>query len=333
MKETSLRLHTEGNGIFKENGEPVLLRGVNCAGLEWDAGNDRVLPAVLLAADTWNANIIRLPVSQDRWFGYAKEQNDGSGRCSKESYRAVVDEIVRALAARGKYLLLDLHWSDRGVWSEKSGQQLMPDGNSVLFWQDAAARYRDTDNVLFGLYNEPHDVDWNVWLSGGDCPQKDGGFWRAAGMLDLIRTVRETGAENLCVLGGLDWGYTFRGFDRWDALETAGGNLVLDSHVYPWKPLDWDADVGEAAKHFPLLIGECGHYGDDAKPNEGVQKLPAGEWVPRLLCWIGEHRYHLTAWDFHPGAGPCLITGFGGTPTPWYGAYVKEFLTTGECHF
>ena len=322
-----MKLHTSGNQIRNEANEEILLRGVNCAGLEWDAGNPTVLPAVLRAADEWNANIIRLPVSQDRWFGYSPEQKDG--RATKESYRNLVDRIVRELAERRCYLLLDLHWSDRGSWDRASGQQKMPDQNSVLFWQDAAARYKDCDNVLFGLYNEPHDVNWKIWLDGGEC-ETDGEVWEAVGMRPLLKAVREAGAENLCVLGGLDWGYSFKGFTDYNALLEMGGNIVLDTHVYPWKPLDWDADTAEAAAHCPLLVGECGHYGDHANPVEGKQKLPAAEWVPRILAWIEENRYHMTAWDFHPHAGPCLISDFDGTPTPWYGAYVYEFLRRQE---
>ena len=46
MKPASMKLHTEGNRIKNDAGETILLRGVNCAGLEWDAANTAVLPAV-----------------------------------------------------------------------------------------------------------------------------------------------------------------------------------------------------------------------------------------------------------------------------------------------
>ena len=93
-----MKLHTTGTKIQNERGEEVLLRGVNCAGLEWDAGNGSVLRAACLAADEWGANIIRLPVSQDRWFGWCPEQKEPDGA---ERYRALVDRIIRELAERG----------------------------------------------------------------------------------------------------------------------------------------------------------------------------------------------------------------------------------------
>lgn len=322
-----------GNKIY-ENDREVLLRGVNRAGLEWDANDRLILDSVRYAADEWKANIIRLPVSQDRWFGYMKEQ---TGENAAEDYRRKVDAIISALAERGKYLLLDLHWSDLGTWCEHSGQHMMPDENSIVFWRDAANRYKNHPNVLFGVYNEPHiDGDWgrspwDIWKNGGTLAETDKSGkrteYRAVGMQELVDVIRAEGAKNIAVVGGLDWGYTLNGpAEGYDITDPDGNGIMLDSHVYPWKRLEWDLDVSVSAGLHPILIGECGHYGNDAKPVEGAQCLPSEEWVPRLLDWIDSHGYHLTAWDFHPKAGPCLIRSFDNEPTEYYGAYVRDFL-------
>ena len=45
----------------------------------------------------------------------------------------------------------------------------------MIFWHDLATRYKNHPNVIFGLYNEPHDVPWEVWRNGGmvtDIPAK-----------------------------------------------------------------------------------------------------------------------------------------------------------------
>jgi hypothetical protein len=105
-----------------------------------------------------------------------------------------------------------------------------------------------------------------------------------------------------------------------------GNGIIYDSHIYPWKPLKWDKHVGEAAKKYPILIGEFGHYGDKAKPEEGKQRLKSGEWMPRLLEWIDRHQFHFTAWCFHPRCGPDLIKNWENEPTEFSGIYVKEYL-------
>ncbi|MDP4091248.1 MAG: glycoside hydrolase family 5, partial [Bacillota bacterium] len=102
--------------------------------------------------------------------------------------------------------------------------------------------------------------------------------------------------------------------------------IIYDSHVYPWKTVDWDEAVTVIADKYPILIGELGHYGDDAKPVEGPQPESSRIWVPKVLDWIDKHNYHMTAWCFHPTAGPCIIKSFDNEPTDFYGVYIKEFL-------
>jgi hypothetical protein len=112
----------------------------------------------------------------------------------------------------------------------------MPDANSVTFWSEVAARYRDDGRVMFELYNEPHDVSWSVWKSGGAA--SDG--FQAVGMQQLHDTVRATGAQNLVIIGGLDWAYDLSGVP---ANRIDGYNIAYATHPYNKpgrRPYDWD---------------------------------------------------------------------------------------------
>src|ERR1039457_2746442 len=72
-----LPLKVVGTKILNRKGEPVLLRGVNAASLEWTSdGQGHILQSVNTAIQEWHANIIRLPLTQDRWFGKAPGQQD-----------------------------------------------------------------------------------------------------------------------------------------------------------------------------------------------------------------------------------------------------------------
>lgn len=309
-------------------GKEITLRGVNCAGLEWDSACADIAQRARAAFDDWNCTLVRLPVSQDRWFGYAPEQNVEGEPSSptSQSYRALCDSVIEEASRRGKFVLFELHWSNLGEWGRNIGQHNMPDGNSVVFWRDAAARYKNHPSVLFGLYNEPHDVTNAIWRDGGETIE-GGKRVRCVGIQRLLDTVRETGAENVAVAGGLDWGFDLRLIAEGYALR--GDNVMYDSHVYPWKPLDWDNYVSAAAEKYPIIIGEYGHYGDDAKPREGAQSMKSAEWVPRMLKWIDKNGFSSTAWDFHPSAGPSLITRTS-TPTPYFGSYVYAWLKSGD---
>ena len=153
--------------------------------------------------------------------------------------------------------------------------------------------------------------------------------YRVPGMQRIADVIRSTGAKNLLMIAGLDWGYELDGIAQGYTVDDRDGNgILLDAHLYPCKDLDaWDRLVTVAADRYPIIIGECGHYGEAPVEHEWPQREVSTTWVPRLLRWIDEHQYHVTAWDFHHQAGPCLVenlTEF--TPTPYWGAYFKRFL-------
>ena len=122
-----------------------------------------------VAVADWHANIVRLPMSEDRWFGKAPEQKDDG-----KAYRALIKEAVDYCAANGCYILLDLHWNDCDIWGKNIGQHVMPDMNSLEFWKSCARDYRNQHAVLFDLYNEPHNTTWDIWLKGGDIEERTG---------------------------------------------------------------------------------------------------------------------------------------------------------------
>jgi len=316
----NMALKTDGRLVVNAAGEPLKLTGVNCAGLEWAADGDRIKERAALAFDDWKANIIRLPVSQDRWFGHGPDQEDDRDGAR---YRALCDEIIDMATGRDKYIDFDLHWSNTGKWGGKIGQHCMPDALSVGFWHDAAARYANHPAVLFGLYNEPYGVSWDEWQTGGYNEKED---FAVVGMQTLINTIRARGAKNVLVIGGLDWGFDLRGVESHPLDDRGGDGIIYDSHIYPWKPAAYDDFIPPSlAAKYPILIGECGHYRDDANNPEGRQRTPHTEWNPELLAYIRDRGFHVTAWDFHPSAGPCLIKDFAGTPTEFWGEIYKGF--------
>lgn len=325
-------LHVEGTRLKDGAGRVVRLQGVNVPSLDWSNTGDHLAPSVDAALTGWKARIIRLPLSQDRWFGKAEGSPAGDGGAQ---YRAVVDRVVRQIAARNAYVLLDLHWSDGGQWGQHIGQHAMPDQNSVAFWKEVAARYANQSAVLFDLYNEPHDVSWDVWQKGGLVDERNSDprrglhlQYRTPGMQALLDTVRATGAKNVVVAGGLDWGYDLRGIVQGHALQDSRGNGILyGTHIYPWKK-DWDVHVTPAAQKFAVFVGEVGtkpwKAGDP--PHENVY---TPTWASEVIAYLNRHQLSWTAWSFHPSANPCLITGWDYRPTDYWGVHVKAALAGG----
>ena len=86
-----------------------------------------------MAIDQWKANVIRLPVKDNFWFGHGPWQKPGDGGMA---YRKIVDAVIADAAARGAYVALDLHCFGA------------PTDEHVTFWKDAATRYKNHPAVL-----------------------------------------------------------------------------------------------------------------------------------------------------------------------------------------
>ncbi len=105
----------------------------------------------------------------------------------------------------------------------------MADTNSITFWSQVASIYKNDGRVLFELYNEPHDIPWTVWKSGG----MTSGGWIAAGMQQLYDAVRAAGADNLAVIGGLNFAYDLSGVP---ANRISGYNILYVTNPYGGRP-------------------------------------------------------------------------------------------------
>ncbi len=323
-----LPLKVVGTKILNSRGDPVLLRGVNAASLEWTSdGQGHILQTVNTAIHDWHVNVIRLPLTQDRWFGKAPEQSDGG-----TAYRELVRQIVDTCSTNKCYIILDLHWSDCNEWGKNIGQHSMPDLNSVAFWKDFSPVYANHPAVLFDLYNEPHDVSWDVWLHGGIITDKpnnrrqmhDPKTFQAVGMQALLDIVRATGAKNVVVAGGLDWAYDFSGIlDGRQLADPHGRGVIYANHCYDNKgdSVDtWIAKMEEASAKLPVIVTE---FGGNSGPSRVV---PSDDWLLHVMQALDDHQWSWTAWDLHPGAGPILISDWNYTPSARFGVYVKQAL-------
>jgi hypothetical protein len=309
-----------GNQLKTEQGKVVRLRGVNVPSLMWDQG-EHLEPSLDTAVE-WGANLIRLPMNQDLWFGRIK-----SPGFTAAHYRKTVRTFVEKAAAKKCYVILVLTWSDRGVWGENVGSHKMPDNNSVEFWDSVAAEYANNPAVLLGLYNEPWAITWEVWRNGGkvvenDKKAPDGKVeFDAPGLQKLLEVCRAKGAKNVIVAGGRDWAFDLSGAAKGFALDDPKGNgVVYDTHIYvtkKWythgktKSQEWDRFVASAGEKVPVLIGEFGDGPDD--------------YAAKVLEFADKHGFSWTAWSLHPGAKPCLIKDWKFTPTA-FGVVVKDAL-------
>lgn len=330
----SRMLNVKGNKIVFEDDESVevVLTGVNIPGAAWTAtpSVERVMETTKEAMNNWNCNLIRLCVSTGGWFGEKMgnyQPSDGGA-----AYRKYIDDVIKEVSKAGKWVILDLH--EFGIFNQKM----------LNFWLEAAEKYANNPTVLFGILNEPKDVNWNVWRNGNGGSQ--------IGHQAIIEKIRDLGARNIIVAGGISYANDLRGVvDQYALIDQGSGNdktkagngIMYDLHMYAWHGgvKEWDSKAGEARKKYPILMGE---FGWDAGLNEelGNKVFPPGhqqyhdKWMPEIFEWMNDvERYgnyvHWTAFSFHPTSSPCLVEkeGFKNgvyTPTTHFGVYVKEEL-------
>ena len=305
--------YVNGNTICTADGQAHLFHGVDRPSLEFEASGDHLSLSDFQLMASWNANVVRIALNQDHWLEGSPQYNP--------SYASIVDDAVHWAEEAGMDVILDLHWSDQGTLGScdqtktTSGtcQQTMADSNSVTFWQDVASIYKGDGRVLFELYNEPHDVPWNVWKSGGTVGVE------AAGMQQLYDTVRATGADNLVVVGGLNWAYDLSGVP---ANRISGYNIVYATHPYlkgdaTTKPGGFDAAWGFLTKTDPVIVTEFGDGTDCAAKTMFTDAVST--YDSAVIAYADQHNASWTAWAWYPGSCtsfPSLISDWTGTPTP-----------------
>lgn len=328
-------LMTSGNQlVYKDEPETVVrLTGMNIPGGEWTGtpAVEQLARSAKEAMYRWNTNLIRLPVSVEGWYGEYDYVSDGGN-----GYREYIDSIIQMVAAEGRYVVLDLHH-----YTSFNNQKYLD------FWREAAVKYANHPAVLFGILNEPHSTTWDVWRNGNGS--------NITGHQQVVEMIRDLGAKNIIVAGGLDWAYNLTGIVNGYALIDQGSNgdtsktgngIMYDTHIYPWKgrTSNWDNAVGEVRKQYPILVGESGW---DPATNESVggKVYPPGsdmyhdKWMPELFAWMNDEETYgnlanWTGWCFHPNSSPRILADpdrfknddYDYPPTDYCGVYVKEEL-------
>jgi hypothetical protein len=275
---------------------------------------------------SWGSNVIRVALDQDHWLS-------GNVWMYDPNYTEEIDKVIAWAEAACMDVILDLHWSDQGDLtvsrSEKQGagysnQQPMADVNSIEFWKEVATRYRGDGRVLFELYNEPHDIPWNVWLNGGTV-----GTVQYAGMQQLYDTIRnDAHADNIVIAGGVQWAFDLSGVA---SNPLNGYNIMYASHVYKQSndvQSEWPAKFGYLAENnvAPVILTEFG----DGPQNDTC----TGDWDTEVIQYANPLGISWTAWGWYVPypttaeslcAFPALISDWSGTPTV-QGVSVKTAL-------
>ncbi|HWP26986.1 MAG TPA: glycoside hydrolase family 5 protein [Xanthobacteraceae bacterium] len=167
------------------------LTGVNIAGA--DFGADKI-PGVPEQDYTYpktssidyfaakGMNIIRMPLLWERL------QRKVGGPLEEAEIRRV-DDVVNYTTSKGMKVIIDIH-NYASYSKSKIGTRETPIDALGHLWSQIAARYKNTESVIFGLMNEPTGLPTEVWLQAANI---------------AIAEIRRAGAANLILVPGNGW--------------------------------------------------------------------------------------------------------------------------------
>jgi endoglucanase len=313
---------------FVDNGATVRLLGVDHAGTEYECvnGDNAIFEgptdvSLVTPMKAWNINTVRVPLNEDCWLGI----NGVAASLSGSTYRSAITTFVNMLRSNGMYVILDLHWNAPGT-TVSMGQLDMPDqDHAPAFWQSVATAFKSQAGVIFDLYNEPYPDNnqdttaaWTCWRDGGSCPSVS---FPVAGMQSLVTTVRNTGATNVILLGGVQYA---NALSQWLTYKPNDplSNLAASTHVYAGQVCSsvscFNSTLAPVAAQVPLVTGELG------------ESDCAQTFIDSYFAWADPLGVSYLGWSWNIqscGSFPALITDYSGTPTA-FGQGFKTHLPT-----
>ncbi|MCL4562128.1 MAG: glycoside hydrolase family 5 protein [Chloroflexi bacterium] len=293
------RLHASGNQIVDESGKVILLRGLMPQDPDKLNSRGKFKREFFEEMMQTGANVIRIPVHVERWV------ND-------EYYLwRYLDPVVAWAGEMGMYVIID--WHSIGNVVSGAGSQ-MPDVKqnsmdlALSFWSTTARYFREAPHVIFEIFNEPESIDGAEWKAGAE---------------KLIQAIREQGAEQMVIVGGIDFGKDLSWV--WE-IPVSESNLAYASHIYPsHSSSNWDEWFGDIAERYPVVSTEWGFM--DENRTEGPSYLAGtrADYGEPFLNYLDARGIGWVACWYDDEWLPPMFAKNGGQLTQ-YGQFVLEYL-------
>lgn len=154
-------------------------------------------------------NTIRLPFRWERL-----QPTLGGSFDSKEV--GYLDAYVKDATGKGAYVIIDPHnyarFGNRLIDGGNGFDKSISDAQFADFWGKLAERYKSNNKVIFGLMNEPHDMNTTAWVNAANA---------------AIEAIRASGAKNLILVPGNAW----TGAHSWVASGNSSAMLKIKDSV------------------------------------------------------------------------------------------------------
>lgn len=278
-------LTTSSNKLVNEHGDIITLKGVSIVSPDKLHSRNLFKQSLFEDIHKLGANVVRIPVDPEAWE-------------SDEAYMwRYIDKAVSWSGNLGMYVIIDLHMI--GNIDDANGEQMPnisqnPNIFAHDFWTRISKHYKDTPNVIFEVYNEPANIEADLWATKGK---------------ELIDTIRANAKDQLLIMSGVD--YT-KDLSWYVDHPIQDNNLAYACHIYPaHSPFLWDKWFGQLAKEHPVIVTEWGYIDDPTTTDQDFligNQLDYGE---KLMAYLNDHNISWLAWAYDDRCEPeMLVDGY-----------------------
>lgn len=250
--------------IVDENGNAVQLRTASTHGVQW-------FPAYVnkegfqSLRDEWGLNAVRLAI-------YPREGGYLQGNQSLMDSKIV--EGVEAAKELGMYIIIDWH-----VLAYNPNEDM---DAAKTFFKKYATKYKDYDNVIFEICNEPTGTPWYNG-SGNDLYTY---------CKEVSKVIRDCGNDSIIICGTNDWSQRVDEVAAKPLKNDGFENIMYSIHFYAATHYDniknnFKSAIASGTPVFATEFGVC-----DASGNGGYDLSNADDWMSLFeennvsyACW------------------------------------------------
>jgi hypothetical protein len=369
---TTAAVGTAGACVEPRYGDPY--RKANHSVAYGPIGNDQY---ALMRA--WHMNTVRITLNEGCWLGlapvrYRQDRLDVlTGRAGRraaasvrKTYRRAIVSLVARAHAMGFVTIVDLHYSAPGSTLAFAQWPLPDHDHSPAFWRSVVKAFEDDRSMVFEVFNEPFDkagrVTWDCLRNGcrlpnlcADCdrpvpgcpatrcpyPRHKAGFFRAAGMQELVDVIRKAGATQPLLVPGRAYS---NDLSEWlvHRPDDPLGQIGATFHFYGDSRYDngcvelecWEATIRPVAAEVPVSATEfgqfdCGH--DFMDSFQGWADVRGVSY--QAFGWYVADFPPCSTTEGGPPQAPAMLLDYQGTPTTegeGFKAHLEQLHAAGE---
>lgn len=280
-------LHVDGLFLLNDKGDTMVLNGPS---LGWHSNWGRFYndSTVMAFKQRWGANITRAAIGAHDSYDVVNCYDTDSADAMAKLYT-----VIDAAIANDMYVICDFH----------SHQNRL--GDARRFFTAVTEKYGDTPNILYEIWNEPNEADWDEIKAYAN---------------EIVPLIRRKAPNAVCIIGTPNWD---QDVDIASQSPLDLDNVLYSLHYYAASHGDDFRAKAETAvaNGLPLIISECG-----SMENTGDGPIGYDSWE-KWTAFADRNHLSMLLWDIADKDETCsMVTSDApSNAMQWEDRHLKEW--------